>query len=332
MTFQLKTRVQGHDWAIDLLERAIETQTLPQSILFTGMPQVGKATLALSLAMALNCVADEKPCGECVPCRKILDGNHTDVLVFDTGDTSASETIKIAQIRALQHDLSLRPHASLYKIAVLTDFDRATTSAANALLKMLEEPPAHVILLLTARATSQLLPTIVSRCQVINLRPLPAVQIQHLLTQTFHAPAAKARQLSHLAHGRPGWAVRALTQPELLTARRAWLDDMIAVLKKGPAARLIYADTLAKQNQTPTDVLDLWLTWWRDVLLAHHNISSHIINVDTEEIVQRVAQQLNQSQITAAIEQLKTTLRNFDFNVNKRLNYEVLLLNMPHLN
>ncbi len=332
MTFRLKELILGHDWAIDLLERAISTQNLPQSILFTGTPQVGKATLAKSLAMALNCTATEKPCGTCVPCRKIIAGNHTDVLLLDAPDASGTDAIKIEQIRNLQHDLSLKPHTSRYKIAILADFDRATTGAANALLKTLEEPPAHVMLLLTARATSQLLPTIVSRCQIIGLRPVPTERIDHLLQTQYHTPAAEARQLSHLAHGRPGWAVRALSAPEVLATRQAWLDDMVSVLRAGPAARLAYAEKLAKQNQSSTEILDLWLTWWRDVLLAHNDISSYIVNIDAEDTVRTFAQQLNLSQIMAAIVELKTTLQNFEYNVNKRLNYEVLLLNLPRLN
>ncbi len=331
MGYRLNNFVFGHNWATDLLARAIETGSLSQSILITGMPQLGKATLAHTVAMALNCTGTEKPCGHCAPCQKISRGNHPDVMVMDD-PTDRHSTIKIEQVRELQHSLSLTPLESRYKIAILADFDRATTSAANALLKTLEEPPAHGVLLLTARSTEQLLPTIVSRCQIINLRPVAAPIIDSMLRQRFHMPAGTAQHLSHLAHGRPGWAVRAHQDPDMLSQRQTWLLEMTTVLRGGQVARLAYADQLAKQTQSSFAVLDLWLSWWRDVLLAHNRVPDRMVNVDMVELIQQFARSLTQAQIILAISELKKTLQNFDYNVNRRLNFEVLLLRLPTLN
>ena len=327
MGYQLEKFVFGHGWATDLLARAINTGKLSQSVLITGMPRLGKTTLARTVAMALNCTAAEKPCGQCAACRKILDGNHPDVLLSDDDDA-----LKIEEIRTLQHDLSLTPHESPHKVAILANFDRATTGAANALLKTLEEPPAHVILLLTARSTEQLLPTIVSRCQNINLRPVASAVIEQLLQRQYHVPAGTAQHLSRLAHGRPGWAVQAHQNPDVLARRSEWLAEMIAVLRGGYVERLAYAAQLAKDSQPPAAILDLWLSWWRDVLLAHNRVSAPMVNVDTEDTIRQFAQGLSQAQIAAVIAELKKTLHNFDFNVNRRLNFETLLLNLPRLN
>ncbi len=327
MGYQLDKFVFGHIWATDLLARAIDSGKLSQSVLITGLPRLGKTTLALTVAMALNCTAAEKPCGQCAACRKILDGNHPDVLLSDDDDT-----LKIEEIRTLQHDLSLTPHESPHKVAILANFDRATTGAANALLKTLEEPPAHVILLLTARSTEQLLPTIVSRCQNINLRPVAPDVIEQLLQRQFNVPAGTAQHLSRLAHGRPGWAVEAYRNPDMLAQRQTWLTEMTGVLRGGYVERLAYAAQLAKAPQPPAVVLDLWLSWWRDVLLVHNRVSAPMVNVDTEETIRQFAERLSQVQIVAVIAELQKTLQNFDFNVNRRLNFETLLLKLPQVN
>ncbi len=327
MGYQLDKFVFGHTWATDLLARAIDTGKLSHSVLITGMPQLGKTTLARTVAMALNCTADEKPCGTCRTCKRILGGTHPDVLLSDDDDA-----LKIEEIRTLQHDLSLTPHESPQKIAILANFDRATTGAANALLKTLEEPPSHVTLLLTARSTEQLLPTIVSRCQNINLRPVAPDVIAQLLQQQFHVPVGTAQHLSRLAHGRPGWAVQANQNPNVLARRSEWLSEMVAVLRGGYVERLAYAAQLAKESHPPAAVLDLWLSWWRDVLLAHNQISAPMVNIDMEDTIRQFAQRLSQAQIVAAISELTKTLQNFDFNVNRRLNFETLLLNLPRLN
>ena len=327
MSYQLDKFVFGHTWATDLLARAVDTGKLSQSVLITGMPQLGKTTLALTVAMALNCTADEKPCGHCAACRKILDGNHPDVLLLDN-----ESALKIEEIRLLQHDLSLTPNESIYKIAILANFERATTAAANALLKTLEEPSQHTILLVTARSTEHLLPTIVSRCQNLQLRPVATDTIRQLLEKQLQAPTGTAQHLSHLAHGRPGWAVQAMRNPEILEQRETLLAEMTAVLHGSYVERLAYAATLAKAAFAPVEVLDLWLSWWRDVLLAHNRVSAPMVNIDMEDTIRQFADHLSQTQIIAAIAELTQTLRNFDFNINPRLNFETLLLKLPQVN
>ena len=165
-------QVSGHEWAVDLLKKQAQVERIPQSLLFSGPPNVGKATLARFFAQYLNCHSETRPCGRCLACRKISSGNHPDVRLMDDGGT-----LKIDEIRELQRDLSLSPYEGRYRVAMLCNFERATTSAANALLKTLEEPAEQVVLILTAIDPGGLLPTIVSRCQVLALRALPLLGV-----------------------------------------------------------------------------------------------------------------------------------------------------------
>ena len=325
--------VFGHDKTLERLSGALTSDQVPQSILITGPPHIGKATLAQTLAKALNCLHENQPpCGACTSCRKAASQNHPDIRIYDPPqETATPEALRIEEIRTLQHELSLRPHESKYRVTVLCDFDRATRSAANALLKTLEEPPPRAILILTAKTTSQLLPTIVSRCQTIQLRPVADNQIAQCLQTYWGASAEDALLLSRLAAGRLGWAVRALENPDMLTQRQQYLADLIDIIRQGEAYRLSYAQAAANNRQNLDGLLNLWLSAWRDMMLIASQSSENMINIDQVDTLSSLASQLNIAQLTAAIQQTYQSLRNLKFNINIRLNIEVLLLNYPTL-
>jgi len=172
--------VIGHEWAVALLRRSLAENRVGHAYLITGSPQVGKTTLARTFAQALNCThpdADERPCDACRSCRLVSAGNHPDVPFIEPDGAS----LKIDQIRALQRQVALSPVEGRWKGYILREMERATAEAANALLKTLEEPPSHAVLILTASEAEVLLPTIVSRCQTVPLRPLSQQAIAQAL-------------------------------------------------------------------------------------------------------------------------------------------------------
>jgi DNA polymerase-3 subunit delta' len=229
----------------------------------------------------------------------------------------------------LQHGLALRPHEAQVKVAVLTNFERATTSAANALLKTLEEPPAHAMLIITARNVDVLLPTIVSRCQQIPLKPIDSGTIYTLLQERHQASPEQAKLLSRLSAGRPGWAVQAITQPDMLAQRKQALQDLIALVSQNHAERLAYAQKLANTEDEVAPTLSLWLSWWRDVLMVHQTALDRVVNLDYNETLNLFAQNVPLPHVVTAIRQTQKTLQNMQYNVNLRLNLEVLLLHLP---
>lgn len=323
-TFPMQTQVIGHDWAIDLLRRQEAMGRIPQSILLAGPPNVGKATVARFFAHYLNCQAEDRPCGACSACRKISSGNHPDVRLWD--DEAA---LKIEEIRALQRQLSLSPYEGRYRVALLCNFERATTSAANALLKTLEEPAEQVILILTTIDPSALLPTIVSRCQVLSLRPLPLHQVAEALQTRWQASPVQAELLAQLAAGRLGWAVRALRDETILERRQACLTDLFGLLSMNRVERLAYAQTLGRDTAAIKETLLIWLTLWRDVLLLRSGSQTHLLNRDWLEAMQGIVPHGSLIQAKEMVDRLRTALLNFDYNVNARLNLEMVLLKLP---
>ena len=315
-------QVIGHQWAVDLLKRQAATERVPQALLLTGPLNVGKSTVARFFAQYLNCQATTRPCGECLPCRKVVSGNHPDVRIWDDDN----EAIKIDQIRELQRELALSPYEGQYRVVLLCNFERATLSAANALLKTLEEPNPQVVLILTATDPGALLPTIVSRCQVVALRPLPTQEVLEALQTRWLASPEQAELLAQLAAGRLGWAVRALEDKNLLARRERYLRDLLDLLSKNRVERLAYAYDLSRDPAVLKETLISWLTIWRDLLLLQSGSQTKILNLDWQDTLQNLAGQSNISQAKEMVVKLRTALTNLERNVNPRLNLETILL------
>jgi DNA polymerase-3 subunit delta' len=320
-------QVIGHSWAVDFLKRSMASGRLAHAYLLLGPSQIGKRTLALELARALNCSAPEgeRPCGECLACRKIGHLTHPDVRVIEPEDG----TLKIGQIRELQRETMLTPHEGRYRVAVLRSFDRATTEAANCLLKTLEEPPPQVVLCLTALDASSLLPTIISRCQVLHLRPLSQRVVESVLTAHWGVEPQMAARLARLSGGRLGWAVEASQQPSILEDRRAHLDSLVGLLDTSRVARFAYAEAMSRAPDAVPHILEMWLTWWRDVLLMREGNGQSITHLDRGEEIAEHADRFPLQTIWTAIQSIRMAQQQLESNANLRLVLEVLLLSFP---
>lgn len=318
--------IVGHEWAVDLLLNGLAMGRVSHATLIVGPPNIGKTSVACVFAQALNCTGDQPvPCGECLSCRKIVSGNHPDVRILD----APHQTLKISEVRDLQRELALSPHEGRWRVAVLSGFERATLEAANALLKTLEEPPAQVVLVLTATEADVLLPTIVSRCQVLSLRLLSMSLVKEALMSQWEAQPEQAELLAYLSAGRLGWAVRALEDESLLARRSEHLDNLALLMSKGRVERLAYAAELSRDPALAREVLALWQGWWRDVLLLASGSHVAVTNVDRRVMLRQQAEKVTVRQAQRMVAQLRSTVKNLDQNVNLRLALEVLLLSLP---
>ena len=319
----------GHEWAVANLQRAVTDDRPAHAYAISGPAHIGKTTLARSLALALNCRSanSARPCLQCRSCQLISADKHADVRLLAPDGAH----LKIDQVRALQHDLSLRPVEGRYRVAILDQFETATTEAQNALLKTLEEPPDYAVLIVLTADPELLLPTIVSRCQALALRPLTTAQVREALIGRWGLSADRADVLAHWSGGRLGWAVAAAADPGVLQSRAKYLDDLLTLLKANRVARFAYAEELTKKGDA-RQALDLWRTWWRDVLLTASGSTAELVNVDRAEQIRALARQLNLDQARAAAEACGRAVWQIDRNVTVRLAMEVLLLELPHLN
>ena len=327
--------VLGHEWAARLLAQHIANGEARHAYLFTGPPGVGRRTLALRFTQALNCPqppAPGQPCRTCRDCIQIERLRHPDLSLVQSEMEGA--TLKVEQIRELQHTLALSPYQARYRIALLVRFQEANPNAQNALLKTLEEAPEKVILLLTADTAESLLPTISSRCEVLRLRPL-AVDGLEIALQTYWAqPPELARRLAHLAGGRVGAAVRMVNEPALLERRQGWLADLQELLAAPIRQRFAYADRVTRGKEKAAllpEMIQTWLTYWRDTLLVASGAGSPLTNLDCEAEIRHLAGQMSLDTVRARTADLERALARLDANVNARLLVEILLLDWPNL-
>src|SRR5512139_3597561 len=200
----------GHEWAVEMLKKHVIHGTMRHAYLFAGPPGLGRRTLALRFAQALNCQTPVEagiPCGHCRDCRQIAAMQHADLTVVQS--EAEGGTLKVDQIREARRTLTLKPYQSKYRVSIFLRFQEANDSASNALLKTLEEAPSYAVLILTADNPEQLLPTIVSRCEVLRLRPLKIEEIQRAL-ESRGMESGRAKLVAHISGGRFGYALRLL--------------------------------------------------------------------------------------------------------------------------
>ncbi|HPH98491.1 MAG TPA: DNA polymerase III subunit delta' C-terminal domain-containing protein [Anaerolineaceae bacterium] len=327
-------KVFGHEWAAEILAVHAAQDTLRHAYLFTGPPGIGRRTLALRFAQAINCLtptAPGLPCRACRTCRQIESQQFPDLSILKA--EGGSREIKIDQVRTLQRTLMLAPYAARYRVGLLLDFQNANESAQNAMLKTLEEAPTRVILLATTDAQENLLPTILSRCEIMRLRPLPLDRAAAALMDEAHIEAAEARRLAHLSGGRVGYALQLHANPKQLDKRQALLEQALSLVQANRRTRFAYVEVLTKDKEGPREAvrqaLEVWISLWRDVMLCASGAQTPLVNVDSEAALRALARQVEVSQARALAARLTLALDQLDGNVNPRLLAETLLLDWP---
>jgi len=321
----------GHSWAVQLLLRHVAGGQVRHAYLFAGPDGVGKRTLALRFAQALCCETIPAPgeaCGTCRACRLMADQVHPDLHIVESEQVGAA--LKVEQIRDLQRKLALAPYEARWRIALMLRFHEATDSASNALLKTLEEPSAKVVMLLTARTVDELLPTIVSRCEVLRLRCLPANELESELNKRGET-TDRAKLLAAVAAGRPGWALRVSEDPEWLSRREQQLDDLAELLEMTRAERFARAESMAKDKHSLYRLLETWLALWRDAALISLGTEASLINPDRVSDLDRIRSQGEMGDLLNALRATERTLNALERNANARLSLETLMLDLPRL-
>jgi DNA polymerase-3 subunit delta' len=297
MSILLLKEIIGQDKAIDFLRRIAANDKIASAYLFAGIQGIGKTTTAMAFALLLNCMDpdNEDGCGKCTSCKRIIDGNHPDIILV--GLDEEKKAIGINQIREINRQLAFAPVLGRYRMIIIDPAEKMTMEAANAFLKSLEEPPPGTVFILTVRDPKELLPTIVSRCQRVPFKPLPTGEIANWLVTERSLDREAARILAGLSEGSLGTALR-MAEEGLLAERVSWIEMLDRAINGAPDVLLESAQKffdLGKKGKEPKDataalMLGIWKSWFRDMLLMKlEGAKELIVNTDLIERLSTVA-------------------------------------------
>jgi len=320
----------GHEWAEQLLAQHIRHGDLRHAYLITGAPGVGRRSLALELAKAVNCQNPPSPgefCDECRVCRQLSRLQQPDLSVVESETEGAM--IKVDQVRQLQHSLSLAPYEARYRIALLLNFQLANANAQNALLKTLEEAPRQVILILTADSAENLLPTISSRCEILRLRPLPVEIHERALIERWKFSPQDAHLFAHLSGGRPGIALNLIADKPALEKRSAWLDDLVHLFDMNLRERFAYSESINRARDPLRSEMQTWLAYLRDLYLIRSGSDAPLTNIDRSAELAQLSSFFSLQQILSAMEAIQNSLEALELSANLRLLTDSLMLDLP---
>lgn len=307
----------GHQRILEFLKKSVQNKRMAHAYLFTGPAHLGKKTVALKFIRMLNG-------------QEIDQAVHPDILivepeVVEKNGVRKELEIGIDQARKIQHQMSLFPYQADYKIALIDQAEKMTAEASNCLLKTLEEPLGRAILILIAAEPQLLLPTIVSRCQLIKFLPVAKDEIERGLGDKFRPLRPKFSQVIRLANGRPGLAIQYLENPALLQAQARIINQLEKLIRADLNERYQYVEAIAKDVPQARQILNAWLFWFRDLLLLTLGCPDLVIYDQTSQY--KDSYSLNKlKNIIQAIK--KTDLLLANPSLNARLALEVLMLEL----
>lgn len=319
----------GHERPKTLLQTALRHDRIAHAYLFHGDEGIGKRLVAVRFAQAINCEAGDgtDACGSCRSCAQIEARTHPDFLVIEPDRELANPQIKIEQIRELEQQIVYQPLVGRKKMFLIDEADRMTLSAANALLKTLEEPPDHSVLLLVSSRPSALPATVRSRCQSLRFAAPARTQVEAALILKREMPPADARLLAATSQARLGAAL-AMDPAATRTAH----DELCAVASpktlRSAAAVLTAAEALHKSDRGP-EVLEWLAQWVRDLLLVSIGAEQdHLIHSDRLPLLKIAARGVQPDRLADLLDNIDALQRSAGRNLNLQMALETVLLGL----
>ncbi len=319
--------IVGQEQLREHLENAVRMGKVSHAYIINGERNAGKEFIAKTFAMAVQCEnrQDAEPCGECHSCKQALSGNHPDI-IFITHEKPG--TIGVDDIRRqINGDVAIKPYSGPKKIYIVSEGEKMTVQAQNALLKTLEEPPEYAVILILTDNVNTLLPTILSRCVVLNMKPVRDAQIKEYLMENMGIPDYKADICVAFARGNVGKA-RLLANSEEFDKVKEEAITLLKYISEMELHEIVAA--IKKINEYKFDVndyMDILSIWYRDVLLfkATHDVN-HLIFREEIQHIRKVADKSTYEGIERIIDALEKSKQRLNANVNFELTMELLLL------
>lgn len=320
--------ILGHEPIKEHFFNAVLTGNISHAYILSGEAGMGKKSLANAFALALLCEKGQAdPCRQCHACKQVMSGNHPD-LIYVTHEKPAS--IGVDDVRRQINDtIQVKPYSSAHKIYIVDEAEKMTVQAQNALLKTIEEPPAYAVILLLTTNAEAFLPTILSRCVQLKLKPLKDGEVKDYLVSRMGVELSQAEIYTAFARGNLGKAIH-LADSEDFRHLYGELLDLLKNLKKSDISELL--ERIRKMKEDKLDIhqcLDFMQMWYRDVLMYKITKDINLLifkdEFSTVNAMSTVSGYEGLERILTAIDKARIRL---DANVNMELVMELLLLTM----
>lgn len=318
--------IVGQEQLKEHLQNAIAMNKVSHAYIINGERNAGKEFIARVFAMALQCEKKEaEPCGECHSCKQALSNNQPDIIYISH---EKPNTIGVEDIRAqINNDIVIKPYSSPRKIYIVNEGEKMTPQAQNALLKTLEEPPEYAVIVILTTNVEALLPTVLSRCVVLNMKPVSDALVKKYLMEQLGVPDYKANICVAFARGNIGKAKLLASSEEFEKVK----DEAISLVKNindMEIHEIVKAiKKISEYKFDVNDYLDILMAWYRDVLFfkATKDVNSLVFKEEIQQIM-RVSDRSTYEGIETIVNALQSAKKRLEANVNFDLTMELLLL------
>lgn len=320
------TDIIGQEQLKEHLQNAISMNKVSHAYIINGERSSGKEFIAKVFAKTLQCEkGGTEACDECHSCKQAQSGNQPDIIYISH---EKPNTISVEDIRAqINNDIVIKPYSSPRKVYIMNEGEKMTPQAQNALLKTLEEPPEYAVVLILTTNVDSLLPTVLSRCVVLNMKPVPDKKVKEFLMKELEIPDYKADICVAFARGNIGKA-KMLASSEEFDKVKEEAITLVKYINDMEISEIVKAiKKISEYKFEITDYLDILSVWYRDVLLfkATKDANSMIFR-DEIQYIRKVADRSTYEGIETIVKALQQAKRRLDANVNFDLTMELLLL------
>lgn len=322
----------GQDIITVSLRNAVKNNTIVNGYILSGPRGCGKTLTACVFAMALNCSnrIEGNPCGVCSSCIRTENGSHPNVdIVKPTG-----ATIKIKQIRDIINEVAKKPFESGYKVVILEDAEKMTFDAQDAFLKTLEEPPANTVFILLTENYNSILPTIQSRCQLYQFKPLDIKTIEEYLRNRHVYSEENITIAARHSRGVIGRALELLENKDLLRVRDTYIEILDEVLTGHCSSALRLASETINSKEEADNFLSFSLEWFRDIAIfneAKDGLKRLFLNIDRTADMAKHNSILTEGQLNSIMEIIKNTLKQTRYNIGIKNTIDGMLLKIAEV-
>ena len=310
--------------------KAIENHKISHAYILTGEAGMGRKSIARAFAMTLLCEkGGSEPCMSCHSCKQILAGSHPD-LIYLSHEKPAS--IGVDDIREQVNDtIMIRPYSSYYKVYIIDEAEKMTVQAQNALLKTIEEPPSYAVMILITTNEEAFLPTILSRCVKLKLKPLRDTTVKAFLTEHLGIPEKDADIYAAFARGNLGRAIHIASSEEFKELYQKTMNLLHYVETVDISMLLECIREIKDQKFDLEEMLDLMQLWYRDVLMYKVTKDMNLLIFrDEYKLINEPGQKVDYTGLEKILAAIDTARTRLNANVNMELTMELLFLTMKN--